>query len=249
MESKNITAAVTDVKNLIPLALQAKADCLPQQAFDDVCKADINSLIPGVQNVVADLLAKNWSEAEQAVIALEPLALKTAKDCLLSKACVADINNTVAIVKQTVADVQAKEWYKVLEDAKNLIPAAMSINSDCFDKNTVQPSKAIDMTCINDIVSVLADLETVVNDVASFNIAGAIQAAEQVVPLGKKAVADCTAPSAFQAISSQCVADVTQIVQEIGNIVVDIENKNWSNVFIQAAAIVKSGVAFKNDCL
>lgn len=62
-------------------------------------------------------------------------------------------------------------------------------------------------------------------------------------------MADCTAPSAYQAISSQCVSDVTQLVQEIGNIVIDIEAKNWSNVFIQAAAIVKSGEAFKNDCL
>lgn len=220
VDSKNITAAVTDVKMLIPIAIQAKTDCMPQ-VFDDVCMNDINALVPGVQNVVADLLAKKWTEAEQAAIAMEPLAIKAAEDCMLTKACEADINNTVETVKQVVADVTAKDWLKAIEHAKDLIPEAMSIKADCMAQKTTV-LKAIDMTCIQDIVVVLGDLEQVVADVENFNIAGAISAAERVVPDGQKAIDYCKAPSAYQAISSQCVADVTSIVQAIGNVIVDI---------------------------
>lgn len=54
---------------------------------------------------MADLLAKNWTNAESALIALEPQALKTAEDCLLTKACDADIKNTAALLMKTVGDV------------------------------------------------------------------------------------------------------------------------------------------------
>lgn len=117
------------------------------------------------------------------MIALEPLALKTVEDCLLTDACKADIANASALINQTVSDVVAKNWYNVIEDASKMVPVVTNIQNDCFAQ-AAKPFKAIDMTCINDIALVLADLTTVVNDVESFNIAGAIQAAEQVVPAG-----------------------------------------------------------------
>jgi len=96
-----------------------------------------------------------------------------------------------------MADVQAKEWFKAISDIQKVLPVIIAIKNDCLSSSVSvkAPVKAIDARCISDITKVLEDVGTVVADVESFNIPGAIAAAMVIVPDGQKAIADCEASS------------------------------------------------------
>ncbi len=182
-----------------------------------------------------------------------PLVNQAKTDCLshpmksINAACVADIQAIVPVVIKVGEDVVAKNWVSLIADGQALISDVSKIKTDCFASKNVL--KAVDAECINDIVAVLVDVEAVVSDVESFNIPGAIAAAQKVVPDAEKAIDHCGASSQNMKFSAACVTDVTSIIADIGAIVIDIKSAAWPKVFVDASDMVKKGISFKNDCL
>jgi len=120
------------------------------------CIADVEALIPGVEKVIADIKAGDYTSALTDGLALEPDVQKAITDCTSSVAphmyrkihhvkkmlmkidvgdlptCISDIESAIPDLEKIIADFKAGNYEQALTDGLALVPVIEKAATDCL---------------------------------------------------------------------------------------------------------------------
>jgi hypothetical protein len=104
------------------------------------CISDIEALIPGVESVIADFKAGDYTKALSDGLALVPELEKAETDCLASKPkknlgdmqkCIADIQGLVPGLEKVIADLKAGNENAAILQLTLMMPKIEAAYADC----------------------------------------------------------------------------------------------------------------------
>jgi hypothetical protein len=170
-----------------------------------------------------------------------------------SDACIDDLGVIVPYLLEFERDLSEKNWNQLKFDVTAALPILTNTMKDCFDKsNPIRGRSLQSAQCMNDLLSLLPDLEELLGDIRAGNINRIAGDLERTIPALNITYYQCfgnASPVSFESLESgSCLEDLLSIVPLVRTVVSQLEAGQVEEAIASALALVGPLETAYADC-